>query len=723
MLPSVIGLIYLNIAYEEQIRNSWLSESEVRLTTMQDKITNIHLDLNSMLVQVRHDDAFSPNRIRKNSYHTMLAMLQLRRYQATNSVLKVLAYAEMPQGLLLSNISSDDQMNFTTRFFDVSDVESDLFWYNVNTSTNDTFSEPLMVVSSATGNGNVLVYAVNLRDTRVLDTHKLLVLLDALAIETQLASALPMESAGLLITNREGQLLLSSGTFPAGVYTYLSDSFMPYQAESLAHLQDYLITHSVAANGWNYFMFLSTTDLLQEVRGVTQLYSLFGLVFAGVSILFFALCYKLNFLPLRRFVRMVHQNNHTEMTPPTGSEYELIYAGYQALVRKTDSIQRQLNESYPIRRSYLLNQLISGNISEKEGLEQSRILALDLDIKRHYTVVLLFAADGEYTVPDLEMQKFLQGYLSENKLGHLVENVLDDAFTILLALPFPEQEAHKLEVIRIQAALSSRYQFHSMACMGGNHSLLSDICLSFQEAVRTSRYRNISNKNNCITFLETGEDSAFSRSYPIKMIQSFYHALMHESPEAIVKRMREIERLMDGFAVTHCRCIYCDLAFGIFHYFQAKSPVPSLSTELLDDITRALETQEMREIQQLMKQLERNFLDISIEKVNPNLIDRARQYIDSHFHESSLSIVELAEALGVSTGHLSRSYKKDTGETLLNYINTKRIDKAKKLLLDTDMPFHEIVHAIGYLDVSSFHRKFKSTVGFTPGAYRDRRKN
>jgi len=710
--PFSIGLVYLNIAYEEQIRTRWLVESEARLINMQDEITSMHLDLNSMLVQIRQDDAFSPHRIRRNSYQLMLAMNQLQRYQATNSVLHVLAYVDMPDGILLSNISSDNQDNFASRFFHIDDHTRDLFWYEVGTSDNNAFAEPLMVIPSATSRGNLLAYVVNLRETRIFEAPVLLVLLDALAIETQLSGSLPMESAGLLITNRHGLTLLSAGNLPVCTTTLTLPEWKNHQ--------DYLLTHSVAANGWNYYMFLPVADLLQEVRGATRLYALFGLAFASASILFFALSYKFSFLPLRRFVRLVRQNSHDEMIPPPrGSEYELIYAGYQALVQKTDIIQRQLDDSYPIRRSSLLYQLITGGISEEEGLKQSSALALNLDEKRYFTVVLLFAADGEPFL-DTDMQVFLGEYLASNQLGYLVANVLDDSLTILLNLSFQEQEAHKLEVVRLQANLTDIYNIHTMACIGGNYSRLEDIRLSFQEAVRTSRYRNITNKNNCITFSETGEDSAFSRSYPTKIIQSFYHALSNEKPEAIVERLREIAHLMEGFTITLIRCIYCDLAFGIFHYFQCKSPVPPLSTELLDDITQALESQEMREMQRLMNNLETNFLDIKVEKESVNLTDKVRQYVDNHFHESSLSILEIAEAIGVSTGHLSRSYKKETGETLLNYINTKRIEKAKNLLQNTDMPLHEIVNEIGYLDVSSFHRKFKATEGLTTGAFRDK---
>lgn len=721
MIPFGAGIIYLNINYENQIRMRWKEESELRLISMQDEITNIHTVLNSMLIQIQQDDVFSPHRIRRNSYHTMLAMKQLRRYTATNNILHVLAYVEMPYGRLLSNISSDDLNHFAIRFFNMNDEERYNFWHIIENNNNSAIYEPLMVIHSETIRSNALVYAANLRNTQLFDSPQILIILDSQAIKSRLSGNLPAETSSVLITNQEGKILLIIGNTPEFV-SYETVISLHY-AEYLAQQYDHVLTHSISPGGWNYYMFLPAADLLQEVRGATRMYGFFGLAFAAASALFFALSYKYNFLPLRRFVRLISQHNlnSSEIIPPNRSEYELIHEGYQTLVNKTDRMQQQLDESYPIRRNYLLHQLIAGGISEENAAEQAKVLMLAFE-RKHYTVVCFCSANGDDNLPIKDMEAFLQNNLSENKLGYCVEGVLDNFLTILLALPLGEQEAHRLEAVRIQAIITEHYKIHTLACLGRSYPGIGDIRLSFQEAITTVRYRFASDKNSCISFSDTGEDSALSNNYPIKMLQSFYHALEHESPEAVLDRVREIGRLMGSFTITLCRCIYCDLAFGILRYFQSHSPISAISTNLLDDIAQVLETQEMREIKRLMARLENDLLELTGKEEAVNLKDRVRKYIDNHFHQPSLSIVDLADALGMSSGHLSRSYKKESGETLLNYINTKRIEQAKSLLSKTDLPLHEIVREIGYLDVSSFHRKFKSAIGLTPGAYRDKYK-
>ncbi len=69
---------------------------------------------------------------------------------------------------------------------------------------------------------------------------------------------------------------------------------------------------------------------------------------------------------------------------------------------------------------------------------------------------------------------------------------------------------------------------------------------------------------------------------------------------------------------------------------------------------------------------------------------------------------------------MSYLFKKEIGENFLDYVWTMRLEKAKELLLTTDILIDDISTAIGYLNPSSFRRKFKQSVGLTPSQYRSR---
>jgi AraC-like DNA-binding protein len=72
----------------------------------------------------------------------------------------------------------------------------------------------------------------------------------------------------------------------------------------------------------------------------------------------------------------------------------------------------------------------------------------------------------------------------------------------------------------------------------------------------------------------------------------------------------------------------------------------------------------------------------------------------------------------MSASYLSRYFKDQTGQTVSQYIQTLRMEKAKELLRAGAESLQEVVERIGYGSVSGFIRKFKETEGVTPGEFR-----
>ena len=91
-------------------------------------------------------------------------------------------------------------------------------------------------------------------------------------------------------------------------------------------------------------------------------------------------------------------------------------------------------------------------------------------------------------------------------------------------------------------------------------------------------------------------------------------------------------------------------------------------------------------------------------------------YIDSNL-ENDLSLEFLERQFYINRFYLTRLFKKVTNSTLHEYIQYKRISKAKKLLSDGSNVTEACMKS-GFNDYSNFLRVFKRTVGITPGQYR-----
>lgn len=86
---------------------------------------------------------------------------------------------------------------------------------------------------------------------------------------------------------------------------------------------------------------------------------------------------------------------------------------------------------------------------------------------------------------------------------------------------------------------------------------------------------------------------------------------------------------------------------------------------------------------------------------------------------ADLSLKTQAELLNVNSSYLSTLFKKETGSTLTEYVNRKRVEHALLLLNSTDMQIQTIAQYCGITDVNYFTKTFKKIVGRTPKEYRE----
>lgn len=99
---------------------------------------------------------------------------------------------------------------------------------------------------------------------------------------------------------------------------------------------------------------------------------------------------------------------------------------------------------------------------------------------------------------------------------------------------------------------------------------------------------------------------------------------------------------------------------------------------------------------------------------------QALEYIAEHYADQDIAITSIAAHLGVSEGHLSHVFKKETSYTIISYLTQYRVHTAMKLLQDCRYKVYEVAEMVGYRDVAYFGSTFKKLVGVSPSEYQDR---
>lgn len=89
-------------------------------------------------------------------------------------------------------------------------------------------------------------------------------------------------------------------------------------------------------------------------------------------------------------------------------------------------------------------------------------------------------------------------------------------------------------------------------------------------------------------------------------------------------------------------------------------------------------------------------------------------YSVAHYGENSVNVAKIANAVGISEGHLSHCFKKETGYTVMGWLTRYRMKKAAELLADHRNKVYEVAEMVGYKDIAYFSNTFKKIAGVAP---------
>ncbi len=101
----------------------------------------------------------------------------------------------------------------------------------------------------------------------------------------------------------------------------------------------------------------------------------------------------------------------------------------------------------------------------------------------------------------------------------------------------------------------------------------------------------------------------------------------------------------------------------------------------------------------------------------PTVIAAAKNYIEKHYTQD-ISLGDVADALQMSKYYLCTMFRNSTGIYFTDYVTLVRIERAKHLLLHSNLRISRIAFEVGFQSPSNFNRVFKRILGQSPTEYR-----
>lgn len=208
----------------------------------------------------------------------------------------------------------------------------------------------------------------------------------------------------------------------------------------------------------------------------------------------------------------------------------------------------------------------------------------------------------------------------------------------------------------------------------------------------------------------------------------FSYLLADEEFEEAVELLPELfpmEFLEELFSESDISRLHLDsLKYQFLHDLDNIRKLGILSDEAWDSFfQRILYCKTHRKLYQLMDDLCTSLKaaeqETAEEVLDDKSVDKVKHYIRRHYADPQLSVSSIAEAFGVSANGLSQMFSRKSDRGVLDYIHEMRMKKAGEMLLaHRDLTIQNIAEQVGYTNILTFNRKFKSYYGKTAGEYR-----
>ena len=460
---------------------------------------------------------------------------------------------------------------------------------------------------------------------------------------------------------------------------------------------------------------ISSASMLAQFNAVLQrtFYTLIGL--SAVAMLLVFLAMRSTYMPLRKLTQ-----KFVKEPEPEQGYIEQLDRVFSHTMSENRSLQSKINQYRLSMQKSVLDALISG------GTEGG---ARDFDdIEPFFTMepdnrifVVYMRCKGE-AFPAKEAAEIIRTSLPEGDACAILEE-REESVAFVFNYSGPEQPKEAV----IQQLLMDMYQEKGyLAALSNGSASPLDIPALYENAQRASQFW----AQEPVVLYDAVRESLPSRAavaYPHEHINTLAARLGENDFVAARAEIQILFRLLDEAVYDRpemrsffVRSILIDILSTVVSAMnQAHIKFKSYSDLYFETLyfCRSFPYEQKKaEIQAHVGRL----LDVFEEGVANKCISapQIQRVVQENCFSPDFSIALLADHFQVSIAYMSLQFKKEMGENFLDYVWKLRLEKAKRLLQESDLSIDEISAAVGYANTSSFRRKFKQETGISPSQMR-----
>lgn len=467
---------------------------------------------------------------------------------------------------------------------------------------------------------------------------------------------------------------------------------------------------------------------------------LFGLTFR-YSIVYILVTCLLSLLASMILYHPVRQLKHTvsreELLPVKDnsrqSDFELIESAFQNLIEKYTALKQARQTFEQQKEQKLLHLLLEQSVSASQ-LKSEDFLTLDNSFEYENYMVFIVNVDTS-SYPEAETDTLLTKFLIENVTVELIgefaaiRSIETVTPRVLFLANFAvsdacqTQEQFRAAAQKMQKFFYLHGKFRIAVGFGTITDALDTISGSYETA-RIALDTGMLHADDTIVFYEEMNFPPLSnQTYPFAIDNEITAAIKNTDTDALDNSLnRFFDAIQDyNYSQIHRHLSHLDDALRRFEYTNGLDTLYtendlSSQPKLLTDYKKRFQGRCRHDIQTLS--------EIKLHShAKDTLISQVQNLVADNIYSPNLSVIMIAEQVGLSVNYLRNVYKENTGESLSAYITCRKLEIIYELLANTDTSIQEISDQLGFATKNYFFTFFKKHTGITPSQYRNEHKS
>lgn len=445
--------------------------------------------------------------------------------------------------------------------------------------------------------------------------------------------------------------------------------------------------------------------------------------FLGISIGFMVILLlgvhgvKNNYKQIQKIMERLSKNNvylKTNKNNPTEVKF---------INNALDHLEEKIENRTDLLIEELFRKALYGLV-EKEEEGYQVLMRKSPEYVKEESILAIFEPNFKKEVEDLKLNRFV------------LENIMEDVFkyeVMFRIIPLQKWEVVILKPLNVGEGNGMDYILDGLerirAFLGNQLSLKYTVGVSspiegierfvhgYREAMEALEEKVILGNNRMIYYgnLEEHKNGYYYEESVYNQMVNYIRVGQQDKALETLEKLFEINFREYQISSEQAKLLVLDILSTLLQV--AKEIDYKMQLERIDVLKEKYTIQEIKE--KVVEDIEIVCSKFSQSSTSiKDKVSKIIKYIEDNYHNMNLNVGMVAEYLDFNPSYLSRFFKEQTGDNLLNYINRYRVEKVKAYLMTTDKSLKLIAVETGFIDSNALSRTFKKYEGITPSQYK-----